>query len=267
MQLFSRSGRSPRIGRRSNGTRLIETHSLAPVGIVAALAAEAKTLGRAARTEGSIQRLADGSLLAISGMGQEAAARAARALGAAGAAGLVSWGVAGGLDPRLHAGDLVLADRVLAPDGAAVFPSAAWRGALAARLAGRATIHAGSVLTTPQALDSVAAKALAFRTTGALAVDMESLAVGRAASEMALPFLAVRVIVDAAGDLLPAAVMAASRGGEVRLVRLLGELVLAPRDLAPMLRLAARYRAASRTLGAVASMGWRLPPGAEAASA
>jgi hypothetical protein len=77
----------------------------------------------------------------------------------------------------------------------------------------------------------------------------------------------VRVIVDAAGDLLPAAVMAASRGGEVRLVRLLGELVLAPRDLAPLLRLAARYRAASRTLGAVASMGWRLPPGAEAASA
>jgi adenosylhomocysteine nucleosidase len=163
--------------------------------------------------------------------------------------------------------DLVLADRILAPDGAAVFPSVAWRGALAARLAGRATIHAGTLLTTPEALDSVAAKALAFRTTGALAVDMESLAVGRVASEMAVPFLAVRVIVDAAGDLLPAAVMAASRGGQVRLVRLLGELLLAPRDLAPLLRLAARYRAASRTLSAVAAMGWRLPPGAEAASA
>jgi len=229
-----------------------------------ALAMEAKTLGPAAQAEGSLRRLADGTLLAISGMGQEAAARAARSLQAAGAGGLVSWGVAGGLDPRLRAGDLVLANRVLAPDGAAAYPSAAWRGALAARLAGRAAILEGTLLTTAQVLDSVAAKALAFRTTGALAVDLESLAVGRAASEMGLPFLAVRVIVDAAGDLLPAAVMAASRGGQVRLARLIAQLVLAPRDLAPLLRLAARYRAASRTLGAVASMGWRLPPGTEA---
>ncbi len=240
---------------------------MAAVGIVAALATEARTLGRAAQTEGSLGRLADGTLLAISGMGYEAAARAARSLCAAGAAGLISWGVAGGLDPRLRAGDLVLANRVLAPDGACVFPSAVWRGALAAQLAGRATIHEGSLLTTPEALASVAAKALAFRTSGAVAVDMESLAVGRTANAMGLPFLAVRVVVDAAGDLLPAAVMAASRDGELRIGRLIGELVLAPGELAQLLRLATRYRAANRTLGRVASMGWRLPPGADAGRA
>jgi len=240
---------------------------LAAVGIVAALAPEAKILGRTARTEGSRQRLADGTLVAISGMGQEAAARAARALLAAGAGGLISWGVAGGLDPRLRAGDLVLASRVLAPDGAFVLPSAIWRSALAAQLAGRAPITEGSLLTTPEALCSVAAKALAFRTSGALAVDMESFAIGRAASEGGVPFLVVRVIVDAAADVLPAAVMAASHGGEVRIGRLLGALVRAPGEIAPLLGLARRYRAATHTLGRVAALGWRLPPGTDAESA
>lgn len=217
-------------------------------------------MGRAVRTEGSLQRLPDGTLLAISGIGQEAAARAARSLGAAGAAGLISWGVAGGLDPRLRAGDLVLANRSLAPDGASLFPSDVWRRALATHLSGRATVVEGGLLTTPEALASVADKALAFRTTGALAVDMESFAVGRVASELGLPFLPVRVIVDAAGDLLPAAVMAASRGGAVRIGRLIAELLLAPGEVAPLLRLAARYRAATRTLSLVGSLGWRLPP-------
>jgi hopanoid-associated phosphorylase len=240
---------------------------VAAVGIVAALATEAKILGRPARTEGALQRLADGTLVAVSGMGQQAAAGAARTLRDAGAAGLVSWGVAGGLDPRLRAGDLVLANRVLAADGSSVLPSAEWRSALATQLAGRTSINEGSLLTTSEALTSVTKKTLAFRASGAVAVDMESLAVGRAASEMGLPFLAVRVIVDGAGDPLPAAVMAASRGGEVSISRLARELLRAPSDLAPLLRLAMRYRAATRTLGKVASLGWRLPPQAMAGSA
>jgi hopanoid-associated phosphorylase len=232
---------------------------VAAVGIVAALATEAKFLGHAARLQDSLHRLADGTLVAVSGMGPEAAARAAQALCAAGAGGLVSWGVAGGLDPRLRAGDLVLPNRVIGTDGAGVESSTAWRAALSQQLAGRMRISEGSLLTTPEALATVAVKALAFRTSGALAVDMESLAVGRAAAATGLPFLAVRVIVDAAEDLLPAAVMAASRGGEVRIRRLLSELVRAPHQLGSLLRLAGRYRAATRSLATVAALGWRLP--------
>ncbi len=233
---------------------------MAAVGIVAALATEAKILGNATRTGSSLRRLSDGTLVAISGMGPEAAARAARALGAAGVGGLVSWGVAGGLDPRLQPGDLVLANRVVGPDGAFVDPSLAWRAALAARLGGCTRITEGSLLTNPEALATVAEKARAFRTSGALAVDMESLAVGRAAAALGLPFLAVRVIVDAAVDLLPVAVMAASRDGQVHIGRLLGGLLLAPRELGSLLRLAGRYRAAARTLAIVAALGWQLPP-------
>jgi hypothetical protein len=62
----------------------------------------------------------------------------------------------------------------------------------------------------------------------------------------------VRVIVDTAADVLPRAVVAASRAGQVSLRRLLGGLAMAPLELVPLIRLAQRYRAATRSLSAVA---------------
>ncbi len=71
----------------------------------------------------------------------------------------------------------------------------------------------GKLLTNEFAIEDVAAKAAAFRETGAVAVDMESLGVARIAAAHSLPFIAVRVIVDTAGDMLPDAISAATRSG------------------------------------------------------
>ena len=57
-----------------------------------------------------------------------------------------------------------------------------------------------------------------------------------------------------------AAVLAASHGGQVQLGRLLCGLALAPADLAPLMRLARRYRVATRSLAAVAETGSLAPP-------
>jgi hypothetical protein len=81
---------------------------------------------------------------------------------------------------------------------------------------------------------------------------MESLAVAQVAAQRGIPFIAVRVIVDTASDVLPGSVIAASGGGAVNVRRLLAGLALAPRDLIGLLRLARRYRAATRSLNAVA---------------
>ena len=51
---------------------------------------------------------------------------------------------------------------------------------------------------------------------------------------------------------LPRAVLAASGGGEVNIRRLIGGLAATPLDLIALLRLARRYRAATRSLIAVA---------------
>jgi len=232
-----------------------------PLGIVAALAAEANTLGRTAE-QGGVHRLADGSLVAISGIGMSAAQDAAHHLAERGAGALLSWGLAGGLDPSLVAGDLVLPCAVRSPPGARFAVSPEWHARLAAALCSGLRVSQGDLLTNLVAIDSSAVKAQTFRATNAVAVDMESFAIAEVAATRRLPFAAVRVIVDTAADTLPRAVAAASQSGRVDIARLLWELLRAPADLGALLRLAARYRAAMRALTAAARAGLSAPAAA-----
>jgi adenosylhomocysteine nucleosidase len=202
-----------------------------------------------------MRRLADGTLVAISGIGADAARRAALALAEQGAGALLSWGLAGGLDPALAAGSIVLPAHLVTPHGARLAVASDWHARLIDSLAPGLHLSCGDLLTNPVAIDRVADKSHAFRSTRAVAVDMESFAVGEAAADRGIPFAAVRVIVDTAADSLPRAVTAASRAGRVSIMRLFWELARTPADLGALLRLAVRYRAAMRTLAAAAPAG------------
>ena len=225
------------------------------VGIVAALAAEARALGPTKPGFGATRSLANGTRIAVSGIGFTAAARAAQALVEAGATALASWGMAGGLDPALKAGTILLPSHVISTDGMSLPTARQWRERLAAALAARHPVAGGKLLSSAVAIEAITEKAAAFEATGALAVDMESLAVAQVAAAQELPFIAVRVIVDTAHDALPRAVIAASRSGQVQIGRLIGALALAPGEFSAVIRLAQRYRAASRSLVAVAHAG------------
>jgi adenosylhomocysteine nucleosidase len=223
------------------------------VGIVCALQSEARHLGPATRRADSLSTLADGTLLTISGMGSEAATWAARSLADAGATALVSWGMAGGLDPSLAAGTLILPTEIIALNGSAIPTSRPWRERLSAAVSPHRPAVPGKLVTSTRAVGSVADKAALFRQTGAAAVDMESLAIAEVALSRHLPFLAVRVIVDSARDVLPKVVAAAAdSAGHLHLWRLLGALTVTPSDLVPLIRLARCYRAAGQSLAAVA---------------
>ena len=227
-----------------------------PIGIVSALAAEARTLGPAARHGAELRRLADGALLAVSGIGGSAAAAASRRLVLAGATALASFGTAGGLDPALICGAVLLPEEIVARNGAAVSATAAeWRQRLRAALPASCIACGGKLLTTERPVASPDAKAAAWRESRAAAVDMESAAIAQVARQAGLPFIALRVIVDTASDQLPAAVIAASGGGQLRLGRLLAALLRAPGDVGALIRLSARYRIAMRVLAAVAAPG------------
>jgi adenosylhomocysteine nucleosidase len=229
---------------------------LKSIGIVSALAAEARTLGPAVRQGAELRRLTDGALLAVSGIGEGAAAAAARRLALAGAAALVSFGMAGGLDPVLVCGAVLLPEEVVSPNGAAVLATASeWRQRLRAALPSSCIACGGRLLTSGQPVASPDAKAAAWRESRAAAVDMESAAIAQVAKQAGLPFIALRVIVDTASDRLPPAVIAASGGGELRLGRLFAALLRAPGDVGGLIRLAARYRIAMRVLAAVAAPG------------
>jgi len=236
---------------------------LTAVGIVAALAAEARTLGPRTQRGGRLATLEDGSLICVSGMGAAAAERAGRALIEAGALGLISWGVAGGLDPALPAGTLLLPTAVTAHAATAVPTHAAWREQLAAAaLAARLPVSRGLLLSSATVFVSVEQKAAAFAATGAVAVDMESFAVAQLAAAHRLPFISVRAIVDAAADPLPEALGVASEAGKLPMLRLLLSLALRPAGLGALARLAVRFRAARRTLREAAGTGALAVPSA-----
>ncbi len=244
--------------------------ALSRVGVVCALVSEARHLGPISLAEpvaprraagasrdslrcAPVRSLTGGALVAITGMGQTAASRGAAALIAAGANALVSFGMAGGLDPTLSAGAILLPSEVIGPNGQRVATDASWRERLGRVINAQTSC---SLLTMPRAIASVADKASLFRTTGAAAVDMESLAVGEMAFRHQVPFVAVRVVVDSAEDALPSAVMAAAdQEGRLQIGRLMSALARAPQELAPLIRLARRYRAANRSLAAIARTG------------
>jgi adenosylhomocysteine nucleosidase len=231
---------------------------LRAAGVVAALDSEARTLSLTTRRRDGLFEVADGTLVVVSGIGRAAAVVAAGALVDAGATALVSWGLAGGLDPVLQAGTICLPSTVVSRDGAFA-TDLHWREILTAAINRRLAVVSGKLLSSGVAIPDLAAKAAAFGETGAVAVDMESAGVAEVAALHKLPFVVVRAIVDTAGDSIPPAVMAASSEGRVRLARLMLGIVRSPREIVPLIRLAKRYRAATRALAAVARTGGLAP--------
>ncbi|HEU4618394.1 MAG TPA: purine phosphorylase [Gammaproteobacteria bacterium] len=193
------------------------------------------------------------------------AARAARAAADAiesGAAGLVSWGLAGGLDPAAAPGTLVLPRRVVtASDGTYTAvdrtyeADASWRSRLAAALAEAGfSLHEGPLLGSDVVLRRPEDKARAAAATGAVAVDMESAGVADAAAAAGVPFVALRVVADAAADVLPVGIERwIDERGNRRFAPAV-DAALRPADWPPLLRLARRYGAARRTLLALAAL-------------
>jgi adenosylhomocysteine nucleosidase len=226
------------------------------VGVVCALRSEGRHLGPIVSRHASVAALADGKLLTVAGTGGAAATLAADNLVAAGATALVSWGMAGGLDPALRAGQIFLPAQIVAADGMALATDARWREQVRAALAPRQPLSEGRLLTSPAAITSVAQKARLFHVTGAAAVDMESAAIARVAQAHGLPFIAVRVIVDVASDALPDSVRdAAGVTGKLKIGRLLARLCRRPQDVVPLTRLTRRYLEARRALAAIAHSG------------
>jgi hypothetical protein len=88
-----------------------------------------------------------------------------------------------------------------------------------------------------------------YKTTGAIAVDVESHIVGGAAATHGLPMAAIRVITDPAARALPTSVLAAMRlNGTIDIAALIWSLLKRPCDLPTLIRLALDARAARATL-------------------
>ena len=160
---------------------------------------------------------------------------------AEGATGILSFGIAGGLDPTLPPGTAILAAAVIA-GGERWAADAAWRDRLRARLP---SAIVGDLAGVDRPAMSRADKYALASATGALAVDMESHIAARLAAAHGLPFAALRVICDPAGRAIPPAAIAGMReDGGTDLGAILVALLRSPGQLPAMMRLAGDARIA-----------------------
>jgi adenosylhomocysteine nucleosidase len=199
------------------------------IGVVVGLAAEARIARRV------------GWPVVIGGGTAAGAEAAANALVKQGCTGLISFGLAGGLDPMLRPGALIVPCAVTTGGRRyATDPN------LSRRLGG-ATPHL--MLGADAIVESVEEKRRQRGLTGAAAIDLESGAVARVASTLNIPFAVLRAICDPAERALPPAALVAldARGG-IKAWRVLVSIVARPTQLPALLALVADAAAATRSL-------------------
>ncbi len=184
--------------------------------------------------------------LEICGMGSSAATRAARRLLAQGAGLLVSFGTAGALGQGV-AGDIMVPDHVVDSSGNRCDAELAVVDFICRYLTGSAVVHRGMLLSVEQPLTDPAAKQTMHAGTGAEAVDLESAAIAKVAAGR-VPFVAMRVIIDAADRAIPNVAVASVEGSAHRPGRILPALLKSPDQIPALISLGLAARRAGRSL-------------------
>ena len=188
-------------------------------------------------------------LVACSGASAERATVLARELIERGADCLISFGIAGGLDPILPPGSVILGDHVMLPEGGKIAADAAWIARAQSAMAPLGGVTTRRVAGADQAIVTTQAKAALYALSGAAAVDMESHAVARIAAAAGRPFLVLRAIADPAGVALPrASLVGLGTDGRARPLAVLDALARQPSQTLAVLRAARQTRAALASL-------------------
>jgi adenosylhomocysteine nucleosidase len=203
--------------------------------------------------------LADRRIVVVeAGAGREAAARGTHALiGGHRPLWVISAGFAGGLQADLQRGDFVLADEIDDVSGRRLAID------LKAEPDPRARVRVGRLLTVDQLVRGGEEKRSLGEKHGALAVDMESWAVGDVCRQDKVRFLAVRVISDAIDEELPAELdsLVAQRTTAGRLGAAAGILFRRPSSIKDMWRLKEQaMESADRLAQYLKQIVDRLPP-------
>jgi len=163
--------------------------------------------------------------------------------------GVISFGVAGGLDPSLKPGDVVVATEVLAGDTRFLAASALNEQMIASAALKRRRIVKGGLAGVEQVVAAKAGKAALRSVTGAAAVDMESHIAAAYAAKAGVPFAAIRVISDPAHRALPELVKVAVKpNGDIDLRKVLRGVARNPRALRGLVSTGIDFNRALRSL-------------------
>lgn len=181
----------------------------------------------------------------VAGGGDQARLEAELERLAPGARGIISIGIAGALAPGLRPARWVVATAVH-DRGAALPTDPDWTDWLVSRLP---RTERGVLLGVDAVAATAEQKAELRRATDAIAIDMESHVAARVARHHRRPFVAARVISDAAHRTLPLAARVGMRpDGGVDLPAVLRSLLVAPWQLPALIRTGLEAETAFRAL-------------------
>lgn len=162
-----------------------------------------------------------------------------------GCRGIVSYGVAGGLGADLQSGDIVVGSEVVGPNGS-IATDDVWSAWL---LSAMPTAVYGPIAGIDFPISGRATRSELQRRSGALAVDTESHLIARLAAANSMRFVALRVVIDAAGrNIPPTALACISRDGETSRWRLSRLLLGRPSDTLDIIKLWADWWFARKAL-------------------
>jgi adenosylhomocysteine nucleosidase len=163
--------------------------------------------------------------------------------------GVISFGVAGGLDPSLRSGDIVVATEVMAGDARWLAGLTLNEDLITSLALGRRRVIRGGLAGVEEVVAAQARKAALRLATGAAAVDMESHIAADYAARAGLPFAALRVISDPASRALPAiARNAIKANGDIDLAKVFRGIVRNPRTLRALVSTGLDFNRALRSL-------------------
>ena len=163
--------------------------------------------------------------------------------------GIVSFGVAGGLNPALRSGDIVVATKIVAADKHWTTSSALTENLIALPLKRGRSIVAGVLAGVEEVVLGQVGKSALRNKTGADAVDMESHIAARYAADNGLPFAAVRVISDPSHRSLPQITMNAIKpNGNVDMWKVMRGIARNPRTIPHLISTGRDFNRALRSL-------------------
>lgn len=163
--------------------------------------------------------------------------------------GVISFGVAGGLDPTLRTGDVVVATEVLAGDARWAAGISLGDDLISKLTSGSRRVVRGCLAGAEEVVMGRSCKAALHSETGAAAVDMESHIAAAYAAQARLPFAALRVISDPAHRALPALARAAIKpDGKIDLATVLRAIARNPRTLHALVSTGIDFNRALRSL-------------------
>lgn len=222
------------------------------LGILTALSFEADVFGPGSRDPATFRLSENDRLVFLSGMGPERTEEGVRQLADAGAEQLLGFGVATGLDPALRPGDCLVPRTILQNGREQPAPDPALADGISVLLAEGAPnfrIDARPLAAVARIMATPPDKARLFKSTGAVAADMESGALARAAHARGLPYAVLRTVLDPAGTRIPAFVTdTCTPTGVVRPFPLMRALLRNPGTCAALFRLARYQRTARASL-------------------